>query len=186
MSEEDSYIEVDTAAFSEFINEFQHESDRAAAILAGAYLDNLLSTILENYLISDNKNSHNILYGNNSPLYTFHSRILCSYGLGLIPTHEFKDLLVIKKIRNAFAHKQAGLSFSSQSITDQCKKLMIVQELQNELRKFDWSNSRNLFIYEVAFLTVSLNFIIGRPPDRCIPAKKKHLHFSSKPVTYTK
>jgi len=177
---------IDTNAWSEFINEFQHESDRATAVLAGAFLENLLATILENFFIKDKSNIQSILYGFNAPLYSFHSKILCSYCLGLLPDDEFHDLKIIKKIRNDFAHKQAGLSFSSQSIADKCKKLTKVDILQRELNNIDLNKPRNRFIYGVALLTISLNSTIARPPDRCTPAKRSYLVISDKPIKFNR
>ena len=186
MSEKDSYIKIDFEAWDKFLEEFQHESDRAAAILAGGYLDDQLANILGNFLINDNTTQKILLENGNAPLHSFYSRILCSYSLGLIDEDECKDLNTIRDIRNDFAHKPAGLSFSDQSISDKCKNFIKLKQIEEQLLKLDMDDPRNRFNYETVGLTFLLNMRIGKSQSRCSPANKNYLQLSDKPFYFNK
>src|SRR4051794_30623291 len=47
--------------FNKFLEEFQHESDRAAAVLAAAYLDELLKQLLERSFVSESETCRRLL-----------------------------------------------------------------------------------------------------------------------------
>jgi len=61
-------------------NEFQEESDRAAAVLAAAYLDNLLGKLIAVSMILEYDEVEELLYrGGYAPLGTFSARIDIAY-----------------------------------------------------------------------------------------------------------
>jgi len=54
---------------------------------------------------------------------TFSARIDAAYCLGLLSKDENRDLHLIRKIRNDFAHKLIDMSFESQEIASRCREL---------------------------------------------------------------
>ena len=104
------------------LNELATESDRAAAIVAAAFLDENIRQFLTNYFVDDPKEVRDLL-SNERPLGAFGARIRILYCLGLIPRNDFDALLIIKNIRNEFAHQLHGRSFDDVDIADLCKKL---------------------------------------------------------------
>ena len=86
---------------SEFLKEFNKESDRGAVLIASAVLDEWLSEILLSFL-SDTKSSKDLIEGFNAPLGTFSARVCAAYSLGLIQDNEFREITIIRKIRNEF------------------------------------------------------------------------------------
>jgi DNA-binding MltR family transcriptional regulator len=92
-------------------NEFDKESDRAAVILAASVADELLGTLLSAYLVPVSSSNDELFDGANAPLGTFSSRIEMSYRLGLVSVKFARDLHLIRKIRNDFAHNIHGCSF---------------------------------------------------------------------------
>jgi len=100
--------------FGKLITESTAESDRAAAILLSAELDELLRKIIGKRLVPHNKkvNDRDILssYG---ALGSFAARIDVGYRLGVLDSLVAYDLNLIRKIRNLFAHEIHGLHFES-------------------------------------------------------------------------
>lgn len=105
-----------------FVNEFQSESDRATAILGAALLDEKLRQLLEAFLVDD-KEQVELLIDTERPLGSFGARIRVAYCLGLFDKNCFDILLIVKAIRNDFAHQLHGLSFETTTIAKECDKL---------------------------------------------------------------
>lgn len=109
----------------ELTNEFQDESERAAAVLAAAYLDHLLGELLTATMTAEPEEVEELLFQKGSgPLGTFSARIDTAYCLGLLSRDERRDLHLIRKIRNNFAHELTGMSFEgTQIIANRCREL---------------------------------------------------------------
>jgi DNA-binding MltR family transcriptional regulator len=113
---------------AELMKEFASQSDRAAVIVGATMLDELLRDVISVFLIEDTKKADN-LFGNNMPLGTFSSRIEMAYCLGLIGEQEYRNLKTIKSIRNDFAHRLIGTSFSESPIKDKCSNIKLPKEI---------------------------------------------------------
>ena len=105
-----------------FLSEFNKESDRGAALAAAAFLDETLLEILTNYL-ADVPARKVLLKGANAPLGTFSSRISAAYALGLLEEHEYREINIIRQIRNKFAHGWEEAHFTDGDITSLCGQL---------------------------------------------------------------
>lgn len=115
--------EDDIQYMSAFLAEFQAETDRGAALVGAALLDARLERLLlSNFL--PGKISNELVLGGNAPLGTFSSRIKVCWSLGLITTSERDDLNIVRAIRNEFAHREHGISFSDNKIASHCSSLM--------------------------------------------------------------
>lgn len=109
-------------------NEFENATDRAVAVVAGAFLEELLEDLLKTFFVKDEKSNKKVFEGY-GPLATFNSKIEISYRLGLITKNERNKLHTIRSIRNDFAHTVGDLSFSNQSISDKCQNISVPIEL---------------------------------------------------------
>jgi hypothetical protein len=92
-----------TRELEHFLVAFQQESDRAAVILGGVQLDEILLRILERVIPCPDKED-NLLVAGFAPLGDFASRALLIYRLGLIDKEFHEALRQMKKLRNDFAH----------------------------------------------------------------------------------
>ncbi|HYV90832.1 MAG TPA: hypothetical protein VE978_03580 [Chitinophagales bacterium] len=139
--------------FSKFLNGFQKETDRGAAILAASMLDQKLKTILADFLI-ECKPSRQLLEGYNAPIGSFSSRQNLAYSLGLISDYEFKDCEIVRKIRNDFAHKfQLEFSFNESRVSSLCYNLNA--PTPGDKKEFK-QKPRFLFVNGVTMLYVNL------------------------------
>ena len=91
------------------------ESDRGCALIAAAYVDAQLETLLRSYFVDDSKCVDELL-ANSKPLGTFSARIDLTYALGLLPADIYRDLHLIRKIRNDFGHNPAPITFEEPAI----------------------------------------------------------------------
>lgn len=106
---------------NDFLTEFQAESDRAAAVLGAAYLDDLLEQLLEKSF-ADDSGSVRSLFGSMGPLSGFSAKIRMGRAFGLLTREDANDLHRIRKIRNLFAHESYGLNFDDESVAKHCSE----------------------------------------------------------------
>jgi DNA-binding MltR family transcriptional regulator len=106
---------------------------RAVAIIGAAYLDLLLRDVITTRLLPDHKLMTE-LFENRGPLQDFGSRIQVAYALRVCGRAAYKDLRIIKDIRNAFAHSAEPMDFSHKDVTKLCddlwypKKIAVLKE----------------------------------------------------------
>jgi DNA-binding MltR family transcriptional regulator len=101
--------------------DYSEASDRAVAIVGPAFLDTLLTEMLVNFLVDDEKEILKLLQPE-GPLGTFGAKVSMCYSLGLIGKIVKADLRLIAKIRNRFAHDLRA-DFADNQISSWCKAL---------------------------------------------------------------
>jgi DNA-binding MltR family transcriptional regulator len=103
--------------------EFAGASDRAAAVVAGAFLDEVLHQLLDDFFVARSVDAQKKLFRGNGPLSTFSAKIELAFSAGLISEKEHFDLNAIRRIRNDFAHQLGDLSFQTQSVLNRCQNI---------------------------------------------------------------
>ncbi|WP_158628938.1 MltR family transcriptional regulator [Dyella choica] len=98
------------------------ETDRGAALMAGSFLDQKLTTLLKRRLVEDKKVSESA-FDHAGPLGSFASRIDFSYLIGCLSKSAWRDLQLIRKVRNDFGHVAGPISFEDPAISQRCKAL---------------------------------------------------------------
>ena len=148
-----------------FLSAFSEESPRAAAIVAGSYLDTLLVELLDAALIGNKKARANLLGDDKSadkPLGTFSARIRAAHALGLISPNEYADLNTVRTIRNKFAHAQHGFSFDDSAVAGLCASLIFVGAVQWSTEAC-FSSPRGRFELGVAVLAACVKSRLDAP-----------------------
>ncbi|OHB97800.1 MAG: hypothetical protein A2W74_07800 [Planctomycetes bacterium RIFCSPLOWO2_12_38_17] len=105
----------------EFRTVLTGESDRGCALMATAYLEASLDKVISTFLVEDERVQKDV-FSNKGFLETFSSKIDFAYLLGLITKSMHRDLHLLRKIRNEFAHNLTNLSFDSPAIRDRCSE----------------------------------------------------------------
>ncbi len=107
-----------------FFGELQRETDRGLPLVSAALIDEkLLETLLSFFCEERAGAAERLLMDPNAPLGTFSARIESCYALGLIDEHEYREITLVRKIRNLFAHSRHGLSFNDERIVGLCTSL---------------------------------------------------------------
>lgn len=101
------------------------ESDRGCALMAVAFIDELLIELLKAYFIEDEALTKRLLSSSGS-LSSFSSRIDMAYALGLMSKNIVHDLNILRKIRNDFAHVSKPLTFEEDGLRSRCFALAVM------------------------------------------------------------
>jgi DNA-binding MltR family transcriptional regulator len=150
-----------------FLEEFKKETDRAAAVLARAYLDDRLGALLREKFVGVPKFVEELFHGQGG-LSSFSAKISITYAIGLISKQAADDFHIIREIGNRFAHKLHGLSFETPEIADRVGNLRIRKSLRQKDGKILSSDSipvRGRFNIAVALLLLyAVEFRVSQMP----------------------
>jgi hypothetical protein len=107
--------------FKAFLDALNKESERGAALIAAAMIDDLLLRSIRSFLL-DHTEADRLLDGFNAPLGTLSARALAAFALGLLSEEEYRECERLRKIRNEFAHNVHS-TFADQNLRDLCANL---------------------------------------------------------------
>jgi DNA-binding MltR family transcriptional regulator len=134
------------------------ESDRGLALAGAAMLDDALEVLLKARLLDKPKAVTSII-GLDRPLGTFSSRIKVTYLLGLLEETEFRDLELIRKIRNDCAHNRGDVDFGAAPQKDRIAELHAQKKVAELLKTYfseSWTDEgrspRNQLLAAICFL----------------------------------
>lgn len=96
--------------------------ERGLVLSLAAFSEDSLGKMLSRFLL-DNKVSRELIEGFNAPLGTFSSRIKACFSLGLIDERQYKDLEILRKVRNKFSHSWESISLNDDVISAQISNL---------------------------------------------------------------
>ena len=106
-----------------FLNASNSETERGRALVAASLIEEMLEEVLRAFLL-DGVATANLFDPPNAPLSTLSAKASASRALGLISSDEFRDIELVRKIRNAFAHSVL-CSFDDQQILDRARALKV-------------------------------------------------------------
>ncbi|PZX45670.1 mannitol repressor [Roseinatronobacter thiooxidans] len=86
-----------------FLNATKGETERGRALVAASLIEEMLEEVLRGFFLADSA-TKKLFDDPNAPLSTLSSKASASRALGLISAEEFRDIELVRKIRNAFAH----------------------------------------------------------------------------------
>lgn len=101
------------------LNQYLNALDERGLVLSlAAFSEEILGKMLETFML-DNKISKELIDGFNAPLGTFSSRIKACFSLGMINGSQYKDLEILRKVRNKFSHSWEMISLEDDDISKQ-------------------------------------------------------------------
>lgn len=116
------------SCFPKFNESISKETDRGAAIVCAALIeDGLRESLLARFVQRADKEDE-LLNGSNAPLSSFSAKIDIAYRVGLIGMEIRSSLHLIRKVRNEFAHNSGDISFESESIHDRIRELFRINK----------------------------------------------------------
>jgi DNA-binding MltR family transcriptional regulator len=123
MKELDPILEKHLPRVLRFRKTLSQETDRGCAMIAAAFLDSELATLLRHSLVQDERAQAEFLTGKNGPLGSFSSRIDAAYLLGKMSLAVHRELHLIRRIRNEFGHDPEPITFNHAPIASRCREL---------------------------------------------------------------
>ena len=106
----------------QFRNSLTRETDRGLALAASAYLAAELHKLLTAHLVQHD-DALDSLFGRYGPLASFSASVDLAFAVGLLSEKARRDLHLIRKIRNIFAHDPAVRGFADSDIASRCAEL---------------------------------------------------------------
>lgn len=91
------------------------QDDRAMILSLATFLEDSLGRLLLAYFRTCTATKE-LIEGFNAPLGTFGSRIKAAYAVGLIAEDQYKDMEILRKVRNHFAHDWEGVTLARNDI----------------------------------------------------------------------
>lgn len=109
--------------------EIETASDRAAAIVAAACVEESLESVLTVHF-ERNETLLREIFRSTGPLGSFSAKISMGYLMRIYPKIVLKELDTIKEIRNAFAHRVPTQTFSTQRVRDLANNLSLFERFE--------------------------------------------------------
>jgi DNA-binding MltR family transcriptional regulator len=104
--------------------EVDKQTDRVAAIIACAIVDEVLTRALQRRLILTSDVKEQLFSSEkNAPLTSFRNKINVAFAVGLLNNAVRTDLHLVRRIRNRFAHELEPRSFADKKIAAWCSSL---------------------------------------------------------------
>lgn len=100
------------------------------AIITAVQIDDALETALLRKMTILEDEVDEVFVGDSGPLSTFSAKIKMAYALGIIGRDTRRDLVIVKNIRNAFAHARRPVRFTTEEITVACAQLMFLNRIE--------------------------------------------------------
>lgn len=111
----------------ELFEALSRESDRGLILVSASYLDDALERLLRARFSIEHKKSKSMidpLFNTFGPLSTFSSKIKMSYAIDLIERWVYRDLEILRKLRNEFAHSIGPAVFDSDEVVKLTEKIV--------------------------------------------------------------
>ena len=144
-------------------------SDRALGIIAASLVEIHLTKLIKQAFIPEVKTGsketvQELMFHSSGPLGAFSTKIRLAYMMGLISKEFFKDLEIMKEIRNRFAHHTEIGSFDLPEISSRCFNFTIVDKYVIDPQNGIHGDPSALFGYEKSGAAESLK----TPKDRYV------------------
>jgi hypothetical protein len=172
--------------FHFLIEEFKKETDRAAVILSASLIDETITSLLKTYLVPIPNAKDDFFNGANSALSTFSAKIDMCYRLGIISAKFSRDLHLIRKIRNSFAHDVYGCDFENGSVKSRvtelakaCSIMSVYEYFLEQESKNVIKGTRGIFLFITSAIIFNVNQIIDKiKPLEPLPLIEKELLYT--------
>jgi DNA-binding MltR family transcriptional regulator len=135
-----------------FIKSLTPESDRGIAVLSAAFIDMELEKLLTRFFVDAPAVTKDLL-GQSRPIGTFSSRIDLCFAVGLIGKATHRNLHLVRKVRNDFAHSGKPLKFSEPQIAARCREFAINDEETKPRMRFSIAALQILGDLHAAFVS---------------------------------
>ena len=96
---------ADAESVAHLVVEAFSPNDRAAAVMAGLAVEREVRHLLRSYLVSNRALLDRLFRSDAGPLGRLASQIDMAFALGIIPAVMYRDLHLIRKMRNHCAHE---------------------------------------------------------------------------------
>ncbi|MBU4264230.1 MAG: hypothetical protein KKC76_20460 [Proteobacteria bacterium] len=144
-------LDLNIDDYHKAVEAFHGESDRAAAVLAGGFIESYLAKYLRSFMVADDSVTE--LFDGFGPFADFKQRYEAAYAFGFLSSTQRSDLKFVAKVRNHFAHHPLEASFDKAPVSDWCSHLS-TKGIQCQVPGFQHTN-RELYLLAVSMCVAS-------------------------------
>jgi hypothetical protein len=138
---------------SAFFDSLDAESDRGVALCARAFFENLMGGFLSAYFVDHPASSE--LLQSNTGLRSFASRLNCCRALRIVDNDQYKQLKIVSKVGNEFAHDLMA-NFDSPRIKE-IAKILHTSVFEREPASDDRAPEKGRDAFTVSCLVLALD-----------------------------
>ena len=128
--------------------EMESASDRTAAIVIASLVETRLTSTLQAGLHHDEEIVQN-LFRPSGPLGSFSAKLDLSRLMGAISAEAYRDLTIMKNVRNIFAHQLKAATFDDQRIADQCGNFRLIETMVCDMEQIAPAMANPPFVFKV-------------------------------------
>lgn len=113
------------------LERMEKDSDRAVGLVGGAFVDDELALCLRRHLLAssaEHRDRAKNLMHSSGALGAFSTRIDLAWLIGIYGKEAWKNLVRVKDVRNAFAHKVESHAFDNSEVQGLCANLRFVEK----------------------------------------------------------
>ena len=151
------------ADWSKLVDVYHNESDRGAAVLAGSFLENALRLYLR-AKIRDQKIADDLFSGL-GPLSSFSQCARIAYAFGFIREQVFRDVELIRQIRNHFAHHPVDTTFATPKVSQLAGQLSTANDFPALGLETPGNGARIAYLLACGSWAGSMLTVIGPDPE---------------------
>jgi hypothetical protein len=173
--------------FDKVFRALETDSDRGAALIAAALLDNTLEDALAIvFEINLTDSEHHEIFVGQAPLAGLGAKIRICHALGIYGDITRNDLLVVAHIRNVFAHSPNVIDFTHETVAAACQNFQTPQAFREAgifkrpKSYYEDVSPRNIFLRVCYEISVGLAFANGHTVLR----KDRALRELTAPLNY--
>ena len=149
---------------AELFKEIQGDSDRAAAITAVAYFEEILTLSLAARFVPLTTTKKRKLFDEREgALDTFYAKTQVGRAIGLYGAKTLNDLDLIRQIRNRFAHYPGISKFTHNRIKSRCEKLYTAKKVRPTKEPRDKNEDTPRALYLNSLLEIGARLLRSGP-----------------------
>ena len=154
---------LDVGDWNNLVDVYYNESDRGAAVLAGSFVENALRLYLREK-IRDQKIADD-LFSPVGPLSSFSQCSRIAYAFGFVREEVFRDVELIRRIRNHFAHHPMDATFATPEVLQLAGQLSTANDFRpSDHPEPEGKGARIAYLLACGLRAGSMLTVIG--PDR--------------------
>ena len=138
---------VEKADLPAILDEIRDTSDRTAAIVLASLVERTVEQSITQALPRRDDKTIEKLQARDGPLGNFYAKNHLGFALGIYDEVTRDNLEIIRKIRNAFAHTVLKITFETEQIIDEVKKLKFDAVEVSTTKLGEFSEYRTKYTY---------------------------------------
>jgi hypothetical protein len=141
--------------------ELSGESDRAVVLIGTSMIEEALTGVLQAHLVPNPSASDTLFDGPNAPLASFSNKIDCAFRMGVVSSRFARDLHLIRRIRNEFAHRAASCDLKDPQARNRIEELTkshgIFERSPKKVKEDGKPSLKEQFVEAVSWMLYSLD-----------------------------